>query len=128
MPRELLIGLPECSSLVFRCSRDLRRICNTPVRRHRLARPGRADLAGRVVTYREHEVERRSSGLSEFVPALAAQPARLVPACTQHLERHRMDLTVRIAACTVGLKTSVPGAIQDRLGEDAARGIAGAEE
>ena len=44
------------------------RVLNTPMRGHRLARPDRADLGGRVVADREHEIELRCAGLGELLP------------------------------------------------------------
>ena len=87
-------NLQVCSSAADeRC-----RILDAPMRRHRLAGPDGAHLAGGVVADREHEVERRPAAVGELVPALAAQ--RLGP-IVQPLaagERHRMDLALRVAA------------------------------
>src|ERR1035437_5865588 len=51
------------------------RIGNSPVRGHGLSRPQRAGFLGGVVANREYEVQLRSAGSPEFVPALTTQPA-----------------------------------------------------
>src|SRR6476646_8517674 len=50
-------------------------IGNTPMGRHRLPGPHRADLVCRVVTNGEHKVEPGRVGQGEFIPGLAASTA-----------------------------------------------------
>ena len=49
------------------------RVRHTPMCRHRLPRPVRADFARGVVANGEHEIERDRAWNGEFIPALAAQ-------------------------------------------------------
>src|SRR5882724_2553886 len=92
-----------------------------------LAGPGRTHLGRRVVANGEHEVALRSVGLRKFAPTLAAKPARFVLARAQQLERHRVNATLWKASGTVSAETAAPGTIQNRLGDDAARRVPGAE-
>src|SRR5262245_43742423 len=52
------IGVPERHRDFGRRPRDLGRVVNAPMRRHWMPRPDRTRFAGRVITDREHEIDR----------------------------------------------------------------------
>ena len=66
---------------------DGRGILDAPVRRHRLAGPDGASLAGGAVADREHEIHNRGAGIGELVPALRAKALGRVSERVQHLQR-----------------------------------------
>src|SRR5262249_22521709 len=47
---------------------------------------------------------------------------------SQEFERQRMDLALRMTACAVAGKAALPEFVEDRLAQNAARRIAGAQE
>ena len=98
------------------------------MRGHRLTRPHRADLAGRVVADREDEVEPGCARLGELVPVLAAQTIGRHPVPRQQLERERIHPARRMGARAEGAEASGADLPQDGLRHDAARGVAGAEK
>src|SRR5689334_12948840 len=63
------------------------RIWYAPVRGHRLSRPDRADLVGRVVADGEYEIEMWRPCGRELIPALGAQACRRVVHPLQEIER-----------------------------------------
>src|SRR5688500_7464453 len=101
---------------------------HAPVRRHGLAGKDRADLAGRVVADRDHEVDRRSALARELLPALAAHAVDRVPVAHQHIDGERVHATRRVAAGAERLEAAAAQRIEDRLGDDRARRVGGAEE
>src|SRR5262249_2791445 len=104
------------------------RIRYAPVRGHRLARPQGTGLAGRVVAYREHEVQGRSARLSELVPALRAQAFGLELLSLQQLQRERIYFAGRMAAGAECTEAAGARSVQIGLGEDRSRRVARAEE
>jgi hypothetical protein len=98
----------------FFCIRafDRGRVFDTPVACGRLARPDRTDFAGGVIADGDDEIEvrrrftiRRRAG--ELIPALAAQAFGGQALLLQILDGVGIDLTVRLAAGTVGLETAL---------------------
>ena len=107
---------------------DLRRVGDAPVGGHGLARPDRADLGGRPVAHGKDEVHRRGTGGGEFRPVLAAQAVGQVVVAPEYLQGQGMHGALGVAPCAVAGEASAPQAVDDALAEDAAGGIAGAEE
>src|SRR6185503_16575506 len=66
--------------------------------------------------------------LRELVPRLAARARRAQAFAAKVLEHERVELSRRMASGAVGLEPALAQVVQRRFGEDAARGIAGAEE
>ena len=104
------------------------RIGNAPMRRHRLARPDGTHLLGRVVADREHEIHLGRSGFCELIPVLAAQALRRKMSEFDLLERLGPNPPGGVAARTVGGERRLALAVEDRLGHDRTRRIAGAQE
>src|SRR5262249_3548302 len=104
------------------------RIGNAPMRRHRLAGPHRTDFARRVVADGEGEIERRRAGLGELVPRLRTKARRVVAEALQELDCVRVYFALRLAARTVGMEFTGAELVQDGLGHDRARRVAGAQE
>src|SRR5689334_21472011 len=98
------------------------------MRRDRLYWPYRARFARDLVADREHEIQWRRVGPCEFVPALAAQPARFVVQFVEKLKRHRIHCARRMTAGAEGLELALAPSIHRAFGHDAARGISGAQE
>ncbi len=107
---------------------DRGRILDAPMRRHRLARPDRAGLAGGLVADRDDEVELDAARRGEFVPALAARAIRGNLHLREQFERQRIDPPGREASGTVAAESPPAPVIDERLRQDAARRIAGAQE
>src|SRR3989344_113394 len=103
-------------------------ILDPPMRIHRLARPDRAGLAGGIVADGEDEIEDRGTGGGKLVPALRAKALGLEAEFAEKRAHLRMDLTLGDAAGAKGAKASRAIAVQQRLGEDRARAVAGAQE
>src|SRR5262249_18735955 len=104
------------------------RIGNAPMRRHRLAGPHRTDFARRVVADGEGEIERRRAGLGELIPRLRTKARRVVAEALQELDCVRVYFALRLAARTVGMEFTGAELVQDGLGHDRARRVAGAQE
>ena len=118
----------EGAALVLVAALHRRRILYTPVRAHRLARPHRANLAGRVVADGKDEIHLRRSGLRKFIPALAAQICDRHALGRKKLNRKRIDRSARMASSTKAAKAALAKIGEDAFGEDAARRIAGTQE
>ena len=67
-------------------------------------------------------------GRGEFVPALRATAFGRIAVRGENLERERIDDALGMAAGREGAKRPAAVLAQDALGEDRARGVAGAEE
>ena len=122
------IGLGEGEMLLRLGAFDRGRVGHAPMRRHRLARPDRAGFAGGVVADREDEVHLGRAGRGELVPVLRAGEGRVVVEALQQLERIGMDLALGMRAGRERLEPAGADAVEDRLGDDRARRIAGAQE
>src|SRR5262249_18167081 len=103
-------------------------IGNAPMRRHRLAGPHRTDLARGVVADGEGKIERRRARLGELVPRLRAQARRVVAEARQELDCVRVYTALRLATRAVGTEFTGAELVQDGLGHDRARRVAGAEK
>src|SRR5688572_25880358 len=95
----------------------------SPVRRHRLTRPHRADFFCGGITNRENKVHLRSARPGECVPALAAQTGGAHLHVAEQLEGERMNFAFREAACAVADKLTAPPVIEQALRDDAAGGV-----
>jgi len=98
------------------------------MRRHRLAGPHRTDFAGRVVADGEGKIERRRAGLGELIPRLRTKARRVVAEALQELDCVRVHSALRLAARAVGTEFTAAELVQDGLGHDRARRVAGAQE
>src|SRR5262249_42440295 len=85
-------------------------------------------LGRRVVADGEGKIERRRAGLGELVPRLRTKARRVVPEARQELPRVRVYFALRLAARTVGMEFIGAELVQDGLGHDRARRVAGAQE
>jgi hypothetical protein len=94
------------------------------MRSHGLAWPDRADLSGRVVADRKHEIERFGSGAGELVPTFRSKVLGRIVLPLQELERVGVYFAFRKASRTEALEFSVTKSIQDGLRENAASGVA----
>src|SRR6516164_8364440 len=104
------------------------RIGNAPMRGHRLARPHRTDFAGGVVADGEGKIERRRAGLRELIPRLRTKARHVIAEARQELHRVRVHSALRLAARTVGTEFTGAELVQDGLGHDRARRVAGAQK
>ncbi len=77
------IGILESQSDLNRIPLGFGRIGNTPMRSHRLTRPERAGLAGRVVTNGEDKIEDGRARLSELAPGLGTEAGDVVAEAPQ---------------------------------------------
>src|SRR3546814_1925085 len=98
------------------------------MRRDRLPRPDRAELAGGVVAHGEDEVHRRRAGRSELVPALRAQAVHRDVLVAQQVQCVGMRRALGVAAGAEGAEATAAETVQQRLGQDAARRVPGAQE
>src|SRR6516164_5712869 len=98
------------------------------MRGHRLAWPHRTNFARRVVADSEGKIERRRAGLGELVPRLRTKARRVVAEARQELHGVRVYSALRLAARTVGMELTGAELVQDGLGHDRARRVAGAQE
>ena len=105
-----------------------RRIFHAPMVRNGLSRPDRTDLARRLVANRDDEVELDACGCSKFIPTLAPRADRGNLLLREQLERERIHAAGWMAASAARAKASVAPVIQHRLGKNAPRRIAGAQE
>ena len=76
---------------------------------------------------------RMKAGTSEGeIPAKVSNSERAIVIAgihaLQYLERQRVNLTLRITSGTKGMEPTAAPVIKERLGEDAARGVAGAQK
>ena len=95
---------------------------------HRVAGPDRAYLAGGLVADGEDQIHFRRPRPGEFVPALAAQPARIEVGLFEEIERQGVRGALGEAAGAVRLEPSPPPMLQQRFGHDAPSRVAGAEK
>src|SRR6516225_6527975 len=96
------------------------------MRGHRLAWPHRTNFARRVVADSEGKIERRRAGLGELVPRLRTKARRVIAEARQELSRVRVHSALRLAARAVGTELTGAELVQDGLGHDRARRVAGA--
>src|SRR4029453_17107061 len=76
----------------------------------------------------EYKIEGFSARRRQLIPALAAQPFSRQLHMVQELDRYRVDGTLRMAAGTEASEFPASPVMDQALGEDTARRIAGAEE
>ncbi len=107
----MTVGLGEGESDLGLGARGRRGIGNPPVRGHRLARPDRADLTGRVVTDREDEIERRGARLGELVPGLGPQICCRIAQLFEQGDGVRIDRALGSRAGRKGLKPTRASAV-----------------
>jgi hypothetical protein len=91
---------------------------------HGLAGPDGTRLAGRAIADGENEVHARRIDPGKLRPILAAQAVQRVVVAAQDLEGQGMHLALRLASGTVAPKPAATPALEDTLGQDAARRIA----
>ena len=125
---EHLVGFGEGMVTLGLAAGRRRGVGHAPVRRHRLARPERADLRRRVVADGEDEVHVRRARRSELVPAFRAGEGGVVVEPLQEIDGERVRLRLRMGAGRVAPELAGALAVQDRLGHDRAGRIAGAEK
>src|SRR5665809_15098 len=106
----------------------LGRIGQPPMGAHRLPRPYWASFLRGVVADGEHEIELGRAGCGKLIPRLGAELRHVVIGFFQQVERQRMDVAERLAAGAIGVEFTAPEAVQDALGHDRARGVAGAKK
>jgi len=82
------------------------------VRSDRVTGPHGADLAGRLVADRDHEVHDRSARLRELAPRLAARLVDRDVMPPQRLERQRMHLVLRMTPRTEAAGAVLAAGIQ----------------
>src|SRR4051794_3226189 len=106
------------------------RVFKAPVRRCRAARPIRTNFAGRVVAYRDDEVHMRRIRQCELIPALAAHLFSRIGwiELLELLDGEWIDLAAWLAAGTVAFEPPFAKDRDQTLGNDAASGIACAQE
>ena len=107
---------------------DGSRVLDAPMRRHRLAGPDRTCFARGVVANGEHEIHRGRARAGEFLPALRAHVVDGIAGFGEDAQRHRMHGAFRRAAGRKAAEAAGAILAQDRLREDRARRVAGAEE
>src|SRR5262249_6820958 len=120
---------------ILECKRDLSRrafgfgrIGNAPMRRHRLAGPHRTNFAGRIVADGEGKIERWRAGLRELIPRLRTKARRVIGETLPELQRVRVYSALRLATRAVGTEFTGAELVQDGLGHDRARRVAGTQE
>src|SRR5262249_26146889 len=99
-------------------------IGNAPMRRHRLARPHRANFARRVVADGEGKIERRRAWLGELIPRLRTKARRVIAEARQELRGVRVHSALRLASRAVGTEFTGAELVEDGLGHDRARRVA----
>src|SRR5262249_31584468 len=119
--------LERLSALAFAAARG-GWVGNAPVCRHGMPRPHRAGLARRLIADRDDEIHLRRIRLGELVPAPAAQTLSPQAESGQEIKRQRMNGPFGKAAGAEAPEAALPPMVHQRLRENAARGIAGAEE
>src|SRR5512145_1379338 len=98
------------------------------MRGHRLTSPYWTCFARRVVANGENKIEGRCAGLGELAPRLRAKAGRIVAQPSQELDSVWVNLAIRLTTGAIGSKFPLPKLVQDRLSNDRACRIAGAEE
>src|SRR3972149_5835509 len=107
---------------------DRRRIRHPPMSGGWFPGPNRTDFPRRVVADRDDEIHLGGPGCREFVPALAPQTGRRHLQGFEQIQGEGMDLPFRMAAGAVPPEPPLPDVVQDRLGKNAPRRVAGAQE
>ena len=95
---------------------------------HRIPGPHRANFARRLVADREHKIHDGRRRFGELVPAFAAQSAGIEMRLFEQIERERMHRTFWETAGAVAFEAALGPVIDQRFGENAPRGIAGAKK
>ena len=90
--------------------------------------PAGTRLASGLVAYRDHEVHVRSIGNCVLIPAFAAQALDGEAEPFDLFDRKGMHRAAWMASCAVGAKPASAGGVEDGLGNNAARGVAGAKK
>jgi hypothetical protein len=98
------------------------------MRRHWGAGPHRTYFASRLIANCENEIHCGRAGLSEFVPALAAESGRGHPVFVEQLHHHWMHFTSRMTAGAESAKSSLAAMIHHGFGDYAPGAITGAYE
>lgn len=106
----------------------LRWIRDVPVRGDRRTGPRGANLAGHLVTHGDHEIHHRGTWCRELRPALAAQPVDGKINGLKHIQRLGVDETFGLTSGAVAMKAIATKVMDGRLGQNAARLVAGAHE
>lgn len=83
---------------------------------------------GGVVAYGKYEIQRRCAGGGEFVPGFTAQSIGGKILAPENFQRQRIDLTGGIAAGAIGTEPTLAVMVQQRLRENAAGRVAGAQK
>src|SRR4029453_9495476 len=98
--------------------------------RHRLARPPRTYLGGRLIAHREHKVESRRARRGKLTPSLAAQAFCREMVLPENLQRQRLNRAFWMTAGAVAfeLSTTDGGMVDQGFRKDRSRRVAGAEE
>src|SRR5215469_336125 len=125
---ELRVDASEDGELLVLWTFERCGILDTPMRCHGLTRPYRASLPRCGVTDCENEVERRSTGDGELVPALASESGDIVPVLLKQTERQWVHCELRMAPGAQCPETVSTQSIQDCLCHDAPGGVPCAEE
>src|SRR5689334_318477 len=94
----------------------------------RIARPDRADLARGLIADGKDEIHDRRAGASELVPAFAAHFTDGQAKPIKQVQRQWMHCPLRKAAGAIALEAAPAPMVEQRLGEDAPRRVAGAQE
>src|SRR5258708_39449734 len=124
---DLPVDLAEYLAFFVVAAFESSRIFKAPMRRHRFARPDRADFARCLIADRDNEIHVRSVERRELIPALAAQFRRVIAERFASLGRERINGAGRMAAGTVRAESAFPQNVEQRFGHDAARAVARAK-
>ena len=114
----LLLGAPHKCCWIF----------EVPVSRDRVSWPAGTRFASGLIAYRDHEFHVRSIGDRVFIPALAAEAVDGEAEPFNLFDRKRMHRAARMATCAVGVKPARAGRVENCLGNNAARRVAGAKK
>src|SRR6185437_6766371 len=83
---------------------------------------------GRVVADGEDKIDRRSARRGELIPTLATKVLSRQIRSLEEIHGHGMHLSLGMASRTEGPELAVAQGVEKRLGEDAARRVACAQE
>src|SRR3546814_17742819 len=75
----------------------------------------------------KEEIGHRRIGPGELLPAFGAKAGDIVVEALQHLQAQRVHLPLGLASGAERAEAAQPLALEDRLRQNAARGIAGAQ-
>jgi hypothetical protein len=98
------------------------------MRRHRLAWPNGAHFFCSVVAHSKNKIEFRRAWFGKFVPAFAAQIVCRNSGGIEPMQRFSSNRCRRMAPRAVSNEPRLAFEIQDRLGHDGARRVAGAQK